>query len=129
MKDHHKIRLLRLMRNLSQESVAFELAISQNTYSRIERGEITLREDRKLKILQLMQMTLADFNALVFDHTEDNDVSRPNVPTQIQSHKPNVAIAQHDAHVQNLLIENTWLREQNTQLLMLLNTYIKNKSE
>lgn len=120
------------MRNLSQESVAFELAISQNTYSRIERGEITLREDRKLKILQLMQMTLADFNALVFDHTEDNivlDVSTPNVPTQIQSRKPNVTIVQHDAHVQSLLIENTWLREQNTQLLMLLNTYIKNKSE
>ena len=54
MKTHSKIRQLRDIKGYSQEYMASKLDISQNTYSRIENGIISLSMDRLHKIANIL---------------------------------------------------------------------------
>lgn len=116
------------MHNLTQEAVASELAISQNTYSRIERGEITLTEDRKVKILKLLGVSVDDYNALYIRNQKynlENNTSNDGYSFFVANNKrpyllPDALKEQYDARIQNLMNENIYLKEQNTQLLSML---------
>ena len=51
-----KIRVQRLIKNYSQEYMAFELDISQPAYSKIERGETRLSIDRVYEIAEILEI-------------------------------------------------------------------------
>lgn len=50
------IRKARLIKGLSQEFMAYKLAVSQNTYSRIELGLTKLCSTRLLKIASILEI-------------------------------------------------------------------------
>ena len=67
-----KMKLLREIHNFTQEYVAGELEISQNTYSLIEKGETKLTIDRLEKLAKLYNMDLVDLirlNEQTYIHT------------------------------------------------------------
>jgi transcriptional regulator with XRE-family HTH domain len=53
----NKIRIQRLIRNYSQEYMAFELEISQAAYSKIERGETELSIRRIYAIAEILEIS------------------------------------------------------------------------
>jgi transcriptional regulator with XRE-family HTH domain len=59
MEPHSKIRLLRIAKGYSQEWVAKCLVISQNQYSKIERGVKPISKDMEAKIFELLSYKLS----------------------------------------------------------------------
>lgn len=55
---HKNLRVIREVKGLSQEYVAKELGISQNAYSKIERGEIKLDDEKLTKIATVLKVTV-----------------------------------------------------------------------
>ncbi len=53
-----KIRIARLLRGYSQDNIANELGIKQQTYQLIENGETTLSEERFEKICTILKMDI-----------------------------------------------------------------------
>jgi len=53
---NNKLRLLRLKKGFSQESIAFELGISQKSYSNIENGKTELKNDRIIKLAEILEV-------------------------------------------------------------------------
>jgi transcriptional regulator with XRE-family HTH domain len=51
-----KIRIARLLRGYSQDNVAHELGIKQQTYQLLENGETHLSEERFEKICSILKM-------------------------------------------------------------------------
>ncbi|MCU0443209.1 MAG: helix-turn-helix domain-containing protein [Bacteroidia bacterium] len=58
MESHSKIRLLRIAKGYSQEWIAKCLVISQNQYSKIERGIKPISKEMETKILELLSSKL-----------------------------------------------------------------------
>jgi transcriptional regulator with XRE-family HTH domain len=56
----YKIRKIRQSKDLTQEQMAFELNISQNVYSRLERGEIKITIKRLLEISKVLDVYVSD---------------------------------------------------------------------
>lgn len=52
-----KIRIQRVIRNYTQEYMAFELSISQAAYSKIERGEVEITLIRIYEIAEVFQIS------------------------------------------------------------------------
>lgn len=52
-----KLKMLRLEKELTQESVAFELGISQKAYSKIENGKVCISKDKMLKLAKLFNVS------------------------------------------------------------------------
>ncbi len=57
---HNKIRLLRETQGISQESIAYDLGISQKSYSRIENGDTSLKLSHVEKIAKALQVQPSD---------------------------------------------------------------------
>lgn len=57
---NHKIRQLRLNKNLTQLYVAEELGIDAANYSRLERGETHVTVERIIKIAEIFEVDLSD---------------------------------------------------------------------
>lgn len=55
-----KIRFIRETRGLSQENVAAQLGVAQNTYSKIERNETKLTTDMLHRIAGILEVTPMD---------------------------------------------------------------------
>ncbi|HFA50980.1 MAG TPA: XRE family transcriptional regulator [Bacteroidetes bacterium] len=53
------IKKMRDIRGYDQHHMAEQLGVAQNTYSRIEKGESTLTEDRLLKIADILGTTIS----------------------------------------------------------------------
>jgi len=53
-----KLRKLRLQKGLSQENIAFELGISQKSYSNIENGITILKHEHILLLSKILDTTL-----------------------------------------------------------------------
>jgi transcriptional regulator with XRE-family HTH domain len=69
MQTGEKIRAFRELRNYTQEYVANKLGMSQVNYSKIERGEITVSEDKINKIAEVLEVSpqyIKDFNPTYF---------------------------------------------------------------
>ena len=63
-----KIRVVRLLKGYSQEYIAMRLGISQNAYSKLERGRIRIKPIRLKEIADILQTpphTLARVNDLI----------------------------------------------------------------
>lgn len=58
MKINDKVRLMREMRNLSQEKMAQKLGMSTNGYAKLERGETRLNIPRLEQISKILQIDL-----------------------------------------------------------------------
>lgn len=55
------LRQARIRRGLKQDYVASKLCIATSTHSLIERGERGLSVQRFIKLLEMYELTLADF--------------------------------------------------------------------
>jgi transcriptional regulator with XRE-family HTH domain len=53
----NNLRDLRLSKKMTQESVAFELGISQKAYSKIENGHVCLAEKKIPKLCEVFNVT------------------------------------------------------------------------
>ena len=71
MRLGNSIRSIRLFKGYSQEYVANAIGISQNTYSRIERGEIDISEKRLVNLSVVFKLTVEDI------HEFDERVFKP----------------------------------------------------
>lgn len=60
MKVYEKIKKYRIDKNYSQESVAYELGLSQSQYSRRENGQIVFNIDEILKLVDVFDISLND---------------------------------------------------------------------
>jgi transcriptional regulator with XRE-family HTH domain len=58
MKLNDKVKLFRENKRLSQESIAFELGLSQSQYSRRESGNIKFNSDEVLKLTKILEVSL-----------------------------------------------------------------------
>jgi len=65
METGEKIRKIRQLKDLSQEYMAMQLGISQNHYSRLERGESKISQERLQEITNLLDVEEEDI--LSFD--------------------------------------------------------------
>lgn len=52
----HKIRKVREIKGFSQEYIAGKLNLSQNAYSRIERGEIHISQEKLIQIASALEV-------------------------------------------------------------------------
>ncbi len=59
-----KIRLMREMNNWTQEEMAERMAMSLNSYSKLERGESKLYWDKLVKVAEVFEIELVDLLAL-----------------------------------------------------------------
>lgn len=59
----HKIKNIRELKNLTQEYMAERLDISQAAYSKIEKGETKISEEKLIQIAQALEMKPEDIKA------------------------------------------------------------------
>lgn len=64
----NKIRAIRTLKNLSQEYVAHKLGVSQNYYSKIERGSSPINDQKLSAIASIMEVSKED----ILNYHEDN---------------------------------------------------------
>ena len=57
---HNKIRMMRELRQLSQEDMAEKMNMSPSGYAKIERGETRLQYDKLVQIAQIFNVSLSD---------------------------------------------------------------------
>ncbi len=76
------IRRLREAKGLSQENIAFDLGISQSTYSKIERDASNITVARLMKIAELLDVDVYD----IFD--KDRAERKTSQNNSLSSNKP-----------------------------------------
>jgi len=64
MDNIEKIKLLRMLKNYSQNGIAKKLGITRQAYSKMENLQSKLSEERMLEILKIMQCTENDLKNL-----------------------------------------------------------------
>lgn len=64
MKVHDKVRLMRNMKDITQEDMAVKLHMSTNGYSKIERGETNLQMDRLEQIADVFDIDVIELMSL-----------------------------------------------------------------
>lgn len=57
---HDKIRMMKELRQLSQEDMAEKMNMSPSGYAKIERGETRLQYDKLVQIAQIFNVSLSD---------------------------------------------------------------------
>ncbi len=60
MRMYDKIRMMRELRQLSQEDMAEKINMSPSGYAKIERGETRLQYDKLVQIAQIFNVSLSD---------------------------------------------------------------------
>lgn len=63
-----KIRSVRGIKNFSQDYVASKLGISQNAYSKVERGEISIDDEKLANIALILEVSVED----ILNYDPDN---------------------------------------------------------
>ena len=63
MKTGEKIRKIRQLKDFSQSYMAAKLGISQNHYSRLERGETKIAQERLEQIAELLEVDVTDISS------------------------------------------------------------------
>jgi transcriptional regulator with XRE-family HTH domain len=104
MQTGEKIRAFRELRNYTQEYVANKLGMSQVNYSKIERGEITVSEDKINKIAEVLEVSpqsIKDFNPTYFFSNYQNNNKFEN-NTQIVGITPDKMEQMYQAQIQAL---------------------------
>lgn len=62
-----KVRIVRQLKGYSQEYMAMRLGISQNAYSKLERGRIRLKNTRVIEISEILE--IPTYNLLKVEET------------------------------------------------------------
>lgn len=112
-----KIKKIREIKGLSQEYVASKLDISQNTYSKIERGETSFNLDKLSAICEVLEIdfnTLFNFDEnLIFNHCSqtgnfgNNNTLVLNTVEKLQEVYDKLILAKEsEISTLNLLIKN-----------------------
>ena len=65
MELHTKIKGLREQKKISQEEMAFQLGIKQNTYHAIETGQSKLKVEHALKIAEILDLSINDNKIII----------------------------------------------------------------
>lgn len=89
MKMHNKIRLMREVRQWSQEEMAHKMNMSLSGYAKIERGETKLHYDKLVQIARIFNMNLADLididKGVIFCMNENSDYIYTNYGNMSES--------------------------------------------
>lgn len=80
-----RIRILRLIKSLSQENMANELDISVASYSNIERDAIDLTVSRLIKIAKILGVKPAEILEMDSEVISDTEPSKYKNATQIEN--------------------------------------------
>jgi transcriptional regulator with XRE-family HTH domain len=104
---HQRIRAIRATRNMSQETIATKIGISQNAYSRIELGLAKLSIERMLKIADILEVSPIDL--LTPDGGFQNQIDK-KAAQSVQVLMDDL-IAEKNAQIENLKRENEFLKE------------------
>ncbi|WP_118843615.1 helix-turn-helix domain-containing protein [Haemophilus haemolyticus] len=79
---HDKIRLMREIRQWSQEDMADKMNMSLSGYAKIERGETKLHYDKLVQIAQIFNMNVVDLidseKGVIFFMNENGDHTQAN---------------------------------------------------
>lgn len=120
MEVHEKIRVLRSLKNLSQEEMANKLGISTHAYAKIERGETDVNLSRLQEIAQVLTMDLAQLFGLneknIFNFIGVVEIIQSNLSSHSHSFSTNLG-CQHELEKKQLIIEKleleiSYLRQQ-----------------
>ncbi|MBB5151084.1 transcriptional regulator with XRE-family HTH domain [Histophilus somni] len=86
---HNKIRLMREVRQWSQEEMAHKMNMSLSGYAKIERGETKLHYDKLVQIARIFNMNLADLididKGVIFCMNENSDYIYTNYGNMSES--------------------------------------------
>ncbi|ACA30794.1 helix-turn-helix domain-containing protein [Histophilus somni] len=89
MAMHNKIRLMREVRQWSQEEMAHKMNMSLSGYAKIERGETKLHYDKLVQIARIFNMNLADLididKGVIFCMNENSDYIYTNYGNMSES--------------------------------------------
>ncbi|ARU65107.1 transcriptional regulator [Histophilus somni] len=89
MTMHNKIRLMREVRQWSQEEMAHKMNMSLSGYAKIERGETKLHYDKLVQIARIFNMNLADLididKGVIFCMNENSDYIYTNYGNMSES--------------------------------------------
>ena len=98
-----KIRMARQLRKISSKEIASKLDMEESSYSRLERGETKLTEDRVQKILQLLDVT-REFIEQLEDHMNFNNTYTDNTNGNfVNTHYADFSNNDHMKHLQKTL--------------------------
>jgi XRE family transcriptional regulator, regulator of sulfur utilization len=123
MQTGEKIRIIRIIKGLSQENMADELGMTRFNYGEIERGKTTLNEKRIEQIAKVLGVTpkfIHNFDDMVsnfFDQANHNAVNVGDSPIgpQINNYH-NQQELQHQLEISRLENENIKLDLENQRI-------------
>ncbi|MEZ5671761.1 MAG: helix-turn-helix domain-containing protein [Thiotrichaceae bacterium] len=108
MEVHEKIKVLRSLKNLSQEEMASKLGISTHAYAKIERGETDVNLSRLQEIAQVLAIDLAQLFGLneknIFNFIGVVEIIQSNLGSQHHSFSMNLGYS-HELEKKQLIIE------------------------
>jgi transcriptional regulator with XRE-family HTH domain len=129
--DGEKLKILRELRNLSQEEVANELGIGQNTYSRIENNLAKLKADDAEKLAAIFGVALADLlskdNPII--SFTNNQIEKGYIHNHYEMQKEAVEelLKSKDAQIKLLTAVLETGRKEREQLLTLIERFSADK--
>jgi len=123
MKQHEILALMRRVKGWTQTQMAEQLDMSPNGYSKIERGETQLSDDKREKLAHIFGIESQDFfnfdGKVILNLINFNDQSNNNkVLTQ-----NSISNCEHELEKANLMIEQ---KDKEITLLSDENKYLKN---
>lgn len=113
LKIGEKLLAIRQERQLSQEEMAELLAVSQSTYSRIEKSETSLEFDRVMQFAQALQV---HFSELLPDVINMNNNATGPGSINFGGTNTYINIYGNEAAIQKLTEENARLRQEIDEL-------------
>jgi transcriptional regulator with XRE-family HTH domain len=130
-----KVKKLRELRNFTQLHMAEKLGISQNGYSKMERGNIRINEEQLQKIAEALGVKVEDINDFddkkIFfsitqsDNSQNGSIQGVNFQTvELNSQERKL----YEENIQQLKNENSYLKtlhESQLQQLKEENAYLK----
>lgn len=116
------IRLIREIKELSQEYVAIKLHMSQSAYAKIERGETRLTVERLGKICSVLEIDIPQLfrESQILNRLQQKNFSEPIPPLESPHYESNV---------DQLRDELLMLKEERKRLLKILEQVSRNPSE
>jgi len=117
------IKTLRILRNITQESVAESLGLSQSAYGKLERGETNLTWNKLLQILDVLEVTLWDLLNMKGGNIPKRVNPKSTQPTEI--HFPDIDQANS---AQKIAFLKAQLANKKT-IIELLESQLKDKME
>lgn len=105
-----KIKKLRELKDLSQEYMAKELNLSQQSYSRLERGETQINYERLEKIADILKMKLEDITSfdenMVFNNINSQHINNGHIYQMVSNNERKL----FEDRIKHLEEEITFLR-------------------